>query len=566
MTIAGATNSKERRGFLQSAIRNPQSAIALFALFVVFAILPGCARPPEIITAERRGPIDRSLVEYPANTQLERYVQYLTAPTAIAFDAQKDLLLIAESGADGSEPHILGLNTVDGSRITIYPRGKVLGPFRSNPFRMYGPIGGMAVRNGVIYVSHRDRNDFGVISAITYDGKGKTIVAGLPAQGDYGVTDLAFSRDGRLYIGVGSATNSGVVGLDSWENGWVQQHPKVADKPYVPISAPDQTIPLRGARFFTKDPRAGLFADTERAVTAPYQSFGEYQRSRIDAARDGKPNSAIYSIDPSGGIAQDLRVEAYGIRLPSGLAFLPDLDVPYATNQGMEPRGTRPVWNDPDVVLQIPFGQKNFGGFDFSTDLVPISDRRFQPPNPEVIRSTGYTEVTPLVDQFRPPDVSDQNSLVRARFDSLSGASKMAFVPEESPLKEFRRQLVVAQMGPRLPFAIERSAVPLKKVPGHKVVRFDAESDQKVVYDMIRNTSGMPRSMTPSDKPELLERPIDVKFGPDGFMYILDFGKAEYRNGRPNVTPRTGQIYRLLPAGIPSTGPTLKNVDVPGTE
>jgi hypothetical protein len=340
----------------------------------------------------------------------------------------------------------------------------------------------------------------------------------------------------------------------------------VADKPYVPISAPDQSILLRGLRFFTIDPRAGLFANTERAVTAPYQSFGEYQRSRIEAARDGKPNSAIFSIDPSGGIAQDLRVEAYGIRRPSGLAFLPDLDVPYATNQGMEPRGTRPVWNDPDVVLQIPFGPKNFGGFDYSTDLVPISDRRFQPPNPEVIRSTGYTEVTPLVDQFRPPDTSDQNSLVRARFDSLSGASKMAFVPEGSPFKEFRRQLVVAQTGPRLPFAIERSAVPLKQVPGHKVVRFDAESDQKIVYDMIRNTAGVPRSQTRANQPELLERPIDVKFGPDGFMYVLDFGKAEYRNGRPNVTPRTGQIYRLLPAGVPSTGPTLKNVDVPGTE
>jgi glucose/arabinose dehydrogenase len=575
MTIAGATNSMEQRGrrrsirFFRSAIRNPQSAIALFLLlFVVCATLPGCARPPEIITAERRGPIDRSLVEYPANTQLERYVQYLTAPTAIAFDPQKNLLLVAESGADGSEPQILGLNTVDGSRITIYPRGKVLGPFRSNPFRMYGPIGGMAVRDGVIYVSHRDKNDFGVISTVTYDGKGKTVVAGLPAQGDYGVTDLAFSRDGRLYFGVGSATNSGVVGLDNMESGWPQKHPRVADKPYVPISAPDQSILLRGLRFFTVDPRAGLFTNTERAVTAPYQPFGEYQRSRVDAARDGKPNSALYSIDPSGGIGQDLKIEAYGIRLPAGLAFLPDLDVsrPYVTNQGMEPRGTRPVWNDPDVVLQIPFDQKNFGVFDYSTDLVPVSDRRFQPPNPEVIRSTGYTEVTPLVDQFRPPNTTDKDSIVRAQFESLSGATKMAFVPEDSPLRDFRRQLVVAEMGPRLPFAIERSAAPLKKVPGHKVVRFNAESDQKVVYDMIRNTAGVPRSQTAANRPELLERPIDVKFGPDGFMYILDFGKADYRNGRPNVTPRTGQIYRLLPEGVPSTGPTLKNVDVPGTE
>jgi glucose/arabinose dehydrogenase len=569
MTIAGATSGIRQRARVfakrfQSAIRNPQSAIALLLLALTTFLPPGCARPPAIIPAELRKPIDRALVEYPADTQLERYVANLTAPTAIAFDEEKNLLLVAESGASGAEPRILAFNYVDGSSKAVYPQGKVFGPFRSISFRMYGPIGGMAVRDGIIYVSHRDKNDFGVISAVGYDGKGKTVVAGLPAQGDYGVTDLAFSRDGRLYFGVGSATNSGVVGLDNWD--WVQQHPKVADEPFVPISAPEQTIQLRGARFFTIDPRAGLFAATERAVTAPFQYFGEFQRSRIDAAADGKPNSAIYSIDPSGGIASELKVEAYGIRLPSGLAFISDADRDglFVSNQGMEPRGTRPVWNDPDVVLQIFVGPTNFGFPDYSADLFPVSNARFQPPNPEVIRSTGYTDVTPLVDQFRPPGTTDQDSLVRAKFDSLSGASKMAFVPDDSPLTAFRKQLVVAQAGARLPFAIERSGVPLKKLPGHKVVRFDAEGAQKVAYDMIRNTAGEPRSNTKGNRLELLERPIDVKFGPDGFMYVLDFGKADYRDGRPNVTPRTGQIYRLLPANMPSTGPTLKNVDAPG--
>jgi hypothetical protein len=86
------------------------------------------------------------------------------------------------------------------------------------------------------------------------------------------------------------------------------------------------------------------------------------------------------------------------------------------------------------------------------------------------------------------------------------------------------------------------------------------------VHDFIRNTAGIPRSLAPGDKPELLERPIDVKVGPDGFIYVLDFGKADYRTGRPSVTARTGQVFRLLPANVPSTGPTLKNVDVPGTE
>ena len=30
----------------------------------------------------------------------------------------------------------------------------------------------------------------------------------------------------------------------------------------------------------------------------------------------------------------------------------------------------------------------------------------------------------------------------------------------------------------------------------------------------------------------MLERPIDVKIGPDGYLYVLDFGRMEVRNGQ----------------------------------
>jgi hypothetical protein len=230
----------------------------------------------------------------------------------------------------------------------------------------------------------------------------------------------------------------------------------------------------------------------------------------------------------------------------------------------MEGRGTRPVWNDPDVVLSIPPGPKNFGFPDYSTDLFPITDPRFQP-TPDWLRSTGYTELTSLVDLFNPPTAYDQNNLVRAKFQSMSGAAKMTFVPQDSPFQDFRRQLLVALSGDRAPFAWDRGTPPLKGPIGHKDVRLDVDNDQKA-HDFIRNTGDKPRSMTKGNNADLLERPIDVKVGPDGFIYVLDFGKAEYRKGRPTITPRTGQVFRLMPANAPSTGPTLKNVNVPGTE
>ena len=211
---------------------------------------------------------------------------------------------------------------------------------------MYGPIGGMAVRDGVdLRLAPRRGRLRRHLRRSTYDGKGTTIVAGLPAQGDYGVTDLAFDPRERPAL----------LRRRQRDQQRRRRARQLADRLGAETPAHRRQT-LRSDQHagsvdlvarpavFLENPPAGLFQDTERAVTAPFQAFGDYQRSRVEAAHDGKPNSAIYSINPLGG-RPDLKVEAYGIRLPSGLAFQPDLDVPlpYATNQGMESRGTRPV-------------------------------------------------------------------------------------------------------------------------------------------------------------------------------------------------------------------------------
>jgi glucose/arabinose dehydrogenase len=537
------TRIRQRFCLARAAVRSAISAV----LLGVALMNPGCARPPGIIAPELRKNIDRSVVERPAGYEFERFITSLTAPTAMAFDTDKNALLVAESGIDSGEPRILRFSFTDGSTSTVYPKGKVFGPFRSNPFRMFGPIGGMAVRDGVIYVSHRDRDDMGVISAVGYDGKGKTVVGGLPAQGDYGVTDLTFGPDGRLYFGVGSATNSGVVGLDNFKTGWAWKHPKVADRPY-------ESVRTRGPRFFSPNIRSGVFSGSELAITAPLQPFGVFQRSVIDAAKDGKPNAAIYSIQPTGGVSDDeLRVEAHGIRMPAGLAFDPTYPNLYSTNQGMELRGTRPVLNDPDSVLRIDRGaKKNYWWPDYSTDLRPVTTEEFQP-FPELLRGTGYTELNFLLDhvdsrgQPTAPDASDRERLVRAVFPSQSGAAKMTFVPEQgSPFSEdYARHLIVALSGDRAPFATSGSKR-FKGPVGGTVVRVEVERNVEP-QDFLRNTAGVPRSQFRGDNSEMLERPIDVKVGPDGYIYVLDFGKLEMRGGKPRVTRRTGQVFRLRP-------------------
>ena len=136
---------------------------------------------------------------------------------------------------------------------------------------------------------------------------------------------------------------------------------------------------------------------------------------------------------------------------------------------------------------------------------------------------------------------------MRSAFPSLSGAAKFDFVPESSAFKEFHGNAIVALAGDRAPFA--NSAKKLNGVVGYKVVRVDV--DTKVQRDFIHNTKGVPASRSGDD--DALERPIDVKFGPDGAMYLLDFGQMRMTGGRERVTRGTGKLYKLAPLATPPT-------------
>jgi len=500
-------------------------------------LMPGCIGRSTWVGPSDQRPIDRSAVEYPAGFQLVQVARGLNAPSAIAFDADGSLLIV-EGGADGGVPRIFG-RRVDGTEFQIYPRNQRL-PFGiGGGFRVYGPVGGLLSYQGKIYVSHRDKDRKGVITAFDYDGNHQTVVADLPAQGEHGVTDLAVAPNGRIYFGVGSATNSGVVGLDNWSQLWLRDYPNVCD---IPL----RTLFLNGFRFDTRNPRAGLLGGDDVFVTGPYQGFGSSNQTRIRAGE--KPTAAIYSVAPGGG---DLKVEATGARFPRGLAFN-EFGRLFFTNNGMQMRGTRPVKDDPDVLLRLVPGA-DYGFPDYSADLFPITEERFQPPTSLSIK-TGYPDLSRLVDAERsnliPPE---RGTLLQAIFPSLSGASKMHFVPAAGPFQEYRGSVIVALHGDQAPFAT--SGVKLLAPVGYKVVRVDVDTRQ--VVDFVKNTSDQPASFLRS-KVVALERPVDVKFGPDGAMYILDFGRLENRSGVPKIRKNTGGLFKLIPAPAPVEAPATQ--------
>jgi len=508
---------------------NRVASLALAGVWVAILFSGGCAAGPQVLMPAEQKTVDRRITEYPTGFELKPYIVNLDSPTGMSFDEAGNLI-VAEGGIDSAEPHIFGVRP-NGTRFDIYPvesRFPILKP----GFHIYGPVGGIICFHGRIFVSHRDKDDMGVITSFGYDGSHVTVVAGLPAQGDYSVTDIAVSPiHERLYFGLGTTTNSGVVGLDNWQEGWVRDHPEACDLPLKPLK-------LLGYRFDVRNPEASIFS-ADVLVTVPFRPLGISDITRISAAPLAKPTGAIYSISPEGG---DLHVEAWGVRHPAGL-IVNEFGRVYFTDQGMELRGTRPIMDDPDVLFRLVIDGW-YGWPDFSRRLEPISAAKYQPKS-SMVTKTGYPDVGFVIDHqasgLTDPDVR----WLAVQLPPQAGASKMDFVPQSGPFRAFTGGLLIALWGDRAPFSTYDQPL-VHPLPGYKVVRVDP--DRREVHDFIYNTAGGPASQLRHGGDEALERPIDVKFGPDGNLYILDFGRMRMVDGQEKVSGGTGKIFRLIPA------------------
>ncbi|WP_428940399.1 PQQ-dependent sugar dehydrogenase [Fontivita pretiosa] len=522
------------------------AGLGIFLLLIVAA--PGCAPGPTLVPEATRKPIDRRFVEYPAGYELKPFARGLSNPSSIAFVTDegeyKNSILIAESGVDNLRPRIYGYKP-DGTFFSIYPRGgklPTLGIFKSGR-ELYGPIGGMVYANGYIYVTHRDARDRGMVTRFDLQGNRMTVVGDLPAMGDHSVTDIAVHpTTGKLWFGLGSATNSGVVGLDNWQVGWVKSHLDFCDLPAV-------NLKLLGFKFFSRNPNAGLFGGDDNVGTAPYQPFGKSYQLRVRQAPNDRPTSAIYSVSPTGG---DLRVEAHGIRLPRGLAF-DEYSNLFATNNGMEMRGSRPVRDDPDALLKIISGTW-YGFPDYSADVLPISDARFLPP-PNIMIRTDYPELSAVIDHAGsglPSPTLFRDTILFGTLPSQSGASKLVIIPESgsSRFPDYRGDAIIALRGDRAPFATYGQK--LRGPIGRKLVAVNLVTRR--AEDFVYNTEPLPASRIGRNV-EALERPVDVKLGPDGKLYILDMGQMKMRGGKEKVAPGSGRIFVLEPASPASTQP-----------
>ena len=404
-------------------------------------------------------------------------------PTSLTFD-DDGVAFIAESGLDFDDPGGAPRGTVwrlapDGER------SRVVGD-------LHGPVNGLVWHAGTLYVSEGGQP--ARLSRLELDGTLHVLVEGFPGPGNYHLNMAAVGPDQKLYFSQGAMTNSAIVGLDSYDIGWLRRMPHGHDVPGFDIT-------LAGIDVETADPRSSV--EGARATTGAFAPFGTPTRAgqRVAAALPATASIMRCNLDGS-----DLELVAWGLRNAYGLGFLSDGRL-IAIDQGADDRGSRPIGNAPDALFEVHEGAW-YGWPDFVAG-VPVTDSRFAPtrgPQPSFLL-TGHDALPeperPLL--VFPPHVA------AVKFDTADTDHGM---PET---------LVVALFG---------DEAPMTGPEGPRIGRGIALVDT-ATWQMRPLVSGGP-----------LHRPIDVRVHGDT-AYILDFGRFEMTRHGVDADAGSGCLWRL---------------------
>jgi Glucose / Sorbosone dehydrogenase len=420
-----------------------------------------------------------------AQAEKQLVVDGLAFPTSLEFD-DEGTAYVAEAGVPwaGAEPggRVYRLEP-DGSR-TLLADG------------LRYPVNGVTYHEGALYITEggREGGRPSRISRVARDGgQVEIVVDGLPGPGNYHASGVAFGPHGKMYFSQGAMTNTGVIGLDSYELGWLKRLPHEQNRQHA-NDVPPYELELRGVNFESTDP----FADGERVITGAFAQFGT-PTERGQRVPAGFPcTAAVMRCEPDGS---GLELVAWGVRNAYGLGFLPDGRL-VVTDQGADDRGSRPVGKVPDVLLVIEEGAW-YGWPDFIGGE-PITDPKYRPASGDEVEFViaNHDELPPLAAPV-------------IRFDPHVCAVKFGLSPEG--------KIVVALFGDEIPMV-----APTGPRVGRSLAIVDPDAWS---YDEVALLG--------------LRRPIQAIFDPEGQLYVVDFGLFEPGNDTLVSTSGSGAIWRL---------------------
>lgn len=426
--------------------------------------------------------IDPSDISLSSEYKIEVFAFGLDCPIGMAFSDEGDLF-IADSGLISGNSKVLRLTN---NRFEII----------AEKFNV--PITGINYLDGNIYVSNK-----GNITVIRDNGTRQDILSGLLCNGDYGSSNVAFGPNGKIYFGQGTVTNSGVVGSD---NPWVYKHPLLHDEPAA-------NIVLTGQNFESNNM---LVSTEEKVLTGAFSPYGVPNVTNEIKKGVIKASGSILRANRDG---TELELLAWGLRNPVHIGFDREFRL-FAASRSYDVRGSRPIANAPDEFHIITPGMW-YGWPDYCAGE-PVTLPKFAPEGRRMVEFLllNHPNLPPKpIAEFQP-----HSSIMGFDFNYNNDFGR-------------RGDVYIAEYGTHGPLTMGRSA-PYDGI-GFRVSRIEMPTGQ--VSTFASNKSGLPASFTGG---EGFGRLVDVKFGPDGNLYILDCGIND-RNNPESIVSNTGVIWKI---------------------
>lgn len=454
----------------------------------------------EIASQKLKPSANFPLIQLPEGYEIEKVADGLTYPTSVAWDDQ-GTLYVAEAGGTfedepGVEARILRVENGTATEV-INLTGKV-----------YPAISGMTWHNGAFYITHREMDLSGAVSKVTMDGEVTQLIGGIvDSKSDHQPNDIRVGTDGRMYVCVGIGGNSGYMDQNVMAS--VKRspdgHPTVA-----------QDIVLTGVNIEIPN---YLKNSPESILTGAFVPFGTVTEPGQVIKGRNKCGGSILVFDPEDAEAT-VKPYAWGFRNTIGIAWNQAGEM-FAAINGYDNGPGRPIKDVYDGTYRVKEGAW-YGWPDFTANFDPVTDPRYRPTTmtiaPAFIGDKRLDrKLHFLIDHKASNLKQPDKSLILGLHEVNSSPSKPDMAP--ASWEEYADHLFVPEFGD-----FEWFTNPARdKSAGSRISVIDTNSrGQQKVQPFIQNEEPAPASQL-GKRGEGIERPYDVKFGPDGAMYIVDF-------------------------------------------
>src|SRR5712692_4409262 len=570
-----------------------RSRVDRFSRLVLIVALPLLLTLPNLVTAATVAnplcsaetvsfnPDNGQDIVVPSGFKVSVFVAGLNAPTAVAFrgNAKKFEVFVLESGHglpsicndeitfQTAFPHSLNPFTPD---ILVFNQSgtKIAGPLgkpanvnapTSGTFQAHGPAIDIAFEKGFeggrLFASDSNQslrtsgnnNSSRIVAVNPETGLVTPFITGLPT-GDHPAEQITF-KDGHIYWSQGSTTNSGVVGRDNGGGANQQDIPcqdiVLSENVFDSGGTPD--VKTSGySPFGTRRPGATVRAF--ESATGPGICDGAILRAKVNA-KDPKSTIEPFS---------------WGYRNPYGIRFAPDNHALkgglFVTENGEDERGARPTNNSPDrlqLAQQNRDGSPDYHGWPDRFVFLHSTQAVFNP-----VGGPGDDDPAAVVGKpvqqvlaFPPQPITAPLALEPADVAIVG----LDFVPDSFVHGPVKRGAALA--GREGDFGFSKANGTPEEGHDIQLINFSRPGEPlELQLQRFAHNSTFEQAFVA--QVHGINRPVDLKFGPDDCAYLVDYGAVRDfgqsdaaskfvgpTNGPLLQIPGTGVVWKICRVG-----------------